>query len=82
MQEIAEEGCIFVIEHCANCRNHFTEEVHFEEKFQNFFEKMRAALEKKIPGCVVLANCIPKSWVNYDLYNSLMHNDDINNDNF
>ena len=43
---------------------------------------MRAALEKTIPGCVVLANRIPKTWVDYELYNSLVHNDEADEDNF
>ncbi len=37
---------------------------------------MRKALSDIIPGSVTFCNEIPKEYVEHDLYNNLVHNDD------
>lgn len=44
-----------------------------------YFTKLELAIKKLIPEAIVLKNRIPKTYVDFDLYNNLVNNDNTEN---
>ena len=67
---------IFVIECCQDCGTHGWNTRHDEAKYQDYFQRVAAAIIERIPTAVVMKNQIPKAYLNFDIYNNLIPNED------
>lgn len=67
---------VFVVECCQNCKDCCWHTRHDEAKYQEFFKKVAGAIIDRIPNAMVMKNQIPKDYLNFDLYNNLIQNDD------
>lgn len=72
----AADQLVFVVECCQNCKEHAWCTRHDEAKYIEFFKRQAAAIIDRIPNAIVMKNQIPKSYLNFDLYNNLIQNDD------
>ena len=68
--------CVFVVECCQDCGNHGWNTRHDESKYQDYFERVAAAIIERVPNAAVMKNQIPKAYLNYDIYNNLIPNND------
>jgi hypothetical protein len=69
----------FVIEVCQNCHLHQWNTRHNEEKYNNYFKMMAAAIISRLPNAIIMRNQIPKEYVSFDCYSNLVPNDDESN---
>ena len=53
---------IFVFEVCRDCKKHSTYTRHKEEKYQAYFDEMKAAILSEYPQGQVMLNDKPKEW--------------------
>ncbi len=67
---------IFVVETCQNCNEHGWNTRHDENKYADFFKRMAAAIIARLPDAVVMKNQIPKHYLDFEIYNNLIPNED------
>jgi hypothetical protein len=65
---------IFVVETCQNCSEHRWNTRHDEAKYSEFFTKVAAIIVSRIPNAMVMKNQIPKSYLEFEIYNNLVMN--------
>ena len=63
---------IFVIEMCRNCQEHGWNTRHDEAKYQEFFKRLSQCIIERVPQAIIMKNMIPKSYIDYDIYNNLI----------
>ena len=66
----------FVVELCQDCANHGWNTRHDEAKYQEYFSRVAQAIIERMPNAMVMKNQIPKSYVDFELYNNLIPNND------
>lgn len=74
----ASNDIVFVVESCQNCKEHGWNTRHDESKYVEFFKKVAACIIERIPNAMIMKNQIPKQYLNHDLYNNLVPNEDGN----
>ena len=67
---------VFVIEMCRNCSEHCWNTRHDEAKYQEFFKRVSQSILERVPNAIIMKNMIPKHYLDYDIYNNLISNDD------
>ena len=45
-------------------------------KYAEFFKRVAAAIIDVVPNAMIMKNQIPKSYLNFDIYNNLVPNDE------
>ena len=67
---------IFVIETCQNCNEHRWNTRHDELRYLQTFKLLANMIVSKIPNAMVMKNQIPKSYLDFDIYNNLVPNNE------
>lgn len=73
---------VFVVEMCQNCKEHQWNTRHDEAKYNEFFKRVSESIIDRVPNAVIMKNMIPKYYLDFDIYNNLVQNDDPSDPNY
>ena len=73
---------VFVIEHYQKGPDDDWHTRIDESKYIQFFKKVSEAIIDRVPNAIVMKNMIPKYYLDYDLYNNLVQNEDPSDPNY
>ena len=63
---------VFVVEMHRNSKNSDWHTRHDEANYHMWFVKLSQAILERLPQAIIMKNMIPKSYIDYDIYNNLI----------